>query len=64
MVVRVMGFCIATRPSPTLSARFGPRAPGALPLPHACPPPFSPFLSFDFPVQQPPLLHLSLPVVP
>jgi hypothetical protein len=51
------------RPSPAQPARSGPRAPDALPLPHV-PPPFSPFLSFDFPAQQPPLLHLSLPVVP
>jgi hypothetical protein len=48
------------QPSPAQPARSGPRAPDALSLPHARPPPFSPFLSFDFPAQQPPLLHPSL----
>jgi hypothetical protein len=57
VVVRVVGFCPATRPSPARSALA--RAPLA-PVPPPCAPPFSPFLSFDFPAQQPPLLHLSL----
>jgi hypothetical protein len=41
--------CDPTRPSLSQPARSGPPAPGALPLPHARPRPFSPFLSFDFP---------------
>jgi hypothetical protein len=42
-----MGFCPATRPSP---ARSGPRAPGALPLPHVrAPLPSLPFSHLIFP---------------
>jgi hypothetical protein len=61
VVVRVVGFRPATRPSP---ARPWPACLWR-PCLSPCAPSLSPFLSFDFPAQQLPLLHLSLfPVVP
>jgi hypothetical protein len=59
VVVRVVGFWPrnATQPDPLWPARPGAPAP----LPCAPSSPFSSLLSFNFPAQQPPLLHLSLP---